>query len=309
MTAAADGRRGRLALLAAMATGVQVGAAMVATRFVAQDIGPASLALLRYAIGVACLLPFLPAHLPLKIARRDLAAVMGLGILQFGVLIALLNFGLIYLAASRAALLFATFPLLTMVVAAALGREGLSPAKTAGVLLSFAGVAVTLGEDLLTAAGGKEWLGALAVLGAALCGAVCAVFYRPYLERCPTLPVGALAMAAAVAFLAPLAGAEGLFSGPTALSPGGWAAVVFIGLSSGVCYLLWLWALKHASPTRVTVFLSLSPVTAAFLGVLLLGERLTLGMVIGLAAVAAGLWIATRLGAAGGRAWPRQANS
>ena len=48
--------RQRLALLAAMATGVQVGAAMVATRFIAPemasgDIGPATLALLRYAIG------------------------------------------------------------------------------------------------------------------------------------------------------------------------------------------------------------------------------------------------------------------
>jgi drug/metabolite transporter (DMT)-like permease len=286
----------RLALVAAMATGVQVGAAMVATRFVAQDIGPASLALLRYAIGVACLLPFLPAHLPLRMARGDLIAVMGLGILQFGVLIALLNFGLITLPAGRAALLFATFPLLTMVVAAALGREGLTAAKTAGVLLSFAGVAVTLGEDLLTAAGEGKWIGVLAVLAAALCGAVCSVLYRPYLQRCPTLPVGVLAMFAAVLFLVPLAAAEGFFAKPTALTAPGWGAVVFIGLSSGACYLLWLWALKHASPTRVTVFLSLSPVTAAILGVLLLGETLTLGMAIGLAAVIGGLWIATRLG-------------
>jgi drug/metabolite transporter (DMT)-like permease len=286
----------RLALLAAMATGVQVGAAMVATRFLSQDIGPASLALLRYAIGVACLLPFLPAHLPLRMARGDLVAVMGLGILQFGVLIALLNFGLITLPASRAALLFATFPLLTMVVAAGLGREGLTAAKTAGVLLSFAGVAITLGEDLLAAAGDGEWIGALAILAAALCGAVCSVLYRPYLQRCPTLPVGVLAMFAAVLFLAPLAAAEGFFAKPTELTAPGWGAVVFIGLSSGAGYLLWLWALKHASPTRVTVFLSLSPVTAAVLGVLLLGETLTLGMAIGLAAVIGGLWIATRFG-------------
>jgi drug/metabolite transporter (DMT)-like permease len=40
----------------------------------------------------------------------------------------------------------------------------------------------------------------------------------------------------------------------------------------------------------------LSPVTAAILGALLLGETLTLGMIIGLAAVIGGLWIATRLG-------------
>lgn len=70
-------------------------------------------------------------------------------------------------------------------------------------------------------------------------------------------------------------------------------AVIFIGLSSGGGYLLWLWALKHTTPTKVTVFLSLSPVTAALLGWLLLGEEMTAGILIGLAAVMVGLWLAT----------------
>ena len=47
-----------LALLAAAATGVQVGAAIVATRYVVAEVPPLTLALLRYAIGVATLLPF-----------------------------------------------------------------------------------------------------------------------------------------------------------------------------------------------------------------------------------------------------------
>ena len=48
-----------LALLAAAATGVQVGAAMVASRFVVAEVPPLTLALLRYGIGFFCLLPFL----------------------------------------------------------------------------------------------------------------------------------------------------------------------------------------------------------------------------------------------------------
>ena len=50
----------------------------------------------------------------------------------------------------------------------------------------------------------------------------------------------------------------------------GWTAIVFVGLSSGGGYVLWLWALRHASPTRATAFLSLSPLTAAVLGTALL---------------------------------------
>ena len=49
----------KLALLAAAATGMQVGAATVASRFVLAEIPPLTLAMLRYAIALTCLLPFL----------------------------------------------------------------------------------------------------------------------------------------------------------------------------------------------------------------------------------------------------------
>ena len=53
-----------------------------------------------------------------------------------------------------------------------------------------------------------------------------------------------------------------------------------------------LWALRHATPTRVTVFLALSPVTAAGLGALLLGEAISAEALLGLACVALGLALA-----------------
>ena len=59
--------------VAAAATGIQVGSAMVATRFVVEQSGPASLALLRYAIGFCCLLPFVVLAVPrTRFAPRDL---------------------------------------------------------------------------------------------------------------------------------------------------------------------------------------------------------------------------------------------
>ena len=114
-------------------------------------------------------------------------------------------------------------------------------------------------------------LGEAAVFGSALCGAGCSVLYRPYLRRYPALPVSVLAMLAAVLFLVPLAAAEGQFR-PAQFSPRAWAAVGFIGLSSGLGPLPGLWALKHTTATRVTVCLALSPITATLLGASLLGE-------------------------------------
>jgi len=80
------------------------------------------------------------------------------------------------------------------------------------------------------------------------------------------------------------------------LDAGAWAVVAFVGFSSAVGYFWWLYALKHESPTRVTVFLALNPVTAIVLGWALLGEPLAAASVAALGLIGAGLWLATRTG-------------
>lgn len=273
-----------------------VGAGIVASRFVVAEVPPLTLALLRYAVGFLCLLPFALAALRaarVRPSRRDLLAMAALGTSQFGILIAFLNWGLQHMAAGPAALIFSLFPLLTLMLAAALGRERVAVHALAGVLLSIAGVAFALLPKLQTA-GASGWWGELAVLAAACVGAACSVLYRPYLQRYPTVPVSAFAMLASVLFLAVAALAESWPVRVLTLSPTAWAVAGFIGLSSAIGYFWWLHALKHESPTRVTVFLALNPVTASFLGWALLGEPLPAQLLAGLVLIALGLWLATR---------------
>lgn len=278
-----------------------MGAAIVASRFAVAEVPPLTLALLRYAIGVACLAPF-AWHAwraqPLRwreVPARDAVAMAALGIGQFGVLIALLNWGLQHVGAAPAALIFSLFPLLTLLLAAAWGQERVTAPLAGGVLLSVAGVAVAIAPKL-PAAGSGSWWGEAAVLAAACVGALCTVLYRPYLQRYPTLPVSALAMAASVLFLAVAALGEAWPQRIARIGPAAWAAVAFIGLASAIGYFCWLYALKHESPTRVTVFLALNPVTAAFLGWAWLGEPLSAAVLAALALIAGGLWLATRAG-------------
>jgi drug/metabolite transporter (DMT)-like permease len=287
------GTRTRRALAAAAASGILVGATLVATRFVIDQTTPAVLAMRRYAVGFLTLLPAVLVAKRVAIAGRDLLPIALLGIGQFGILIMLLNFGLSRIPSGRAALIFATFPLLTLMLAIALRRERLTVAKAAGVVLTIAGVAFALGEQNDMRAAHATWIGDAAILLSALTGAVCSVLYRPYLLRYPTLPVSAFAMLASVVFLAVFAAHDGFFSAAPHFDPAGWFAVVFIGISSGVGYFLWLYALGNATPTRVTVFLSLSPVTAALLGATLLAEAVTARLVAGVLCVAAGLWLAS----------------
>jgi drug/metabolite transporter (DMT)-like permease len=284
-----------LAVLAAAATGVQVGSAIVATRFVIDQTDPVTLAFLRYLIGFCLLL--IPAWRSARgwFNRRDLLPIAGLGITQFGILIVLMNFGLQFIPSARAALIFACVPLLTMSLGALIGHERMTLLKTAGVLLTVVGVGFALGEKvLLPGAAGDGWIGELAVLASALCAAVCSVLYRPYLIKYPTLQVSAFAMFASVGFLALAAGLEGAFASASHITLVGWLAVFFIGASSAIGYYMWLWALGHSSPTRVTVFLSLSPITSAALGALLLAEPISALFVAGLISVILGLWLAHR---------------
>ena len=164
---------------------MQVGAAIVASRYAVAEVPPFTLAMLRYAIGLACLLPFAlraSRAMPLRPPLADIAAMAALGIGQFGILIALMNGGLQHVGAASAALIFSLFPLLTLLLGAALGREQVTPRLAAGVLLSIAGVAVSLAPKLQGAAS-PGWWGELAVLASACVGATCSVLYRPYLQR------------------------------------------------------------------------------------------------------------------------------
>ena len=284
-------RRLFLAMLAAAGVGVQVGAATVATRYAIGETDPFTLGLWRYVIGVVCLLPFLLVREPVRFAARDLVPMALLGIIQFGVLVALLNTALQTISAARAALIFALFPALTMLLAAIIGRERMTWPKSVGVALAVAGVAIALGEQA-TSGNQSSLYGDLAMFAAALCGALCSVLYGPYLKRYPALAVGAFAMTCAAVSL----GAAVWLIGQPLLhwpySTTGSAAVVFIGLSSGLGYTALLWALANTTPTKVTVFQTLAPLAATGLGFLFLGEAVTVRFAIGLGVVVFGLWVA-----------------
>lgn len=288
-------KHGSLPALAAAATGLFVGAAMVATRSIALQIGPGSLALLRYTIGCLCLIPIFLVSRRTRVRGADAARIGLLGVLQFAVVVGLLNVALQRIPSARAALLFSLCPVLTLALEAALLHRRPAVARVAGVVLALGGVAAAFGWEALAAHGALSWTGEGAALLSALVAAVCTILYRPYLERYGALAVGVYALPAAVVVLCVVAAFEDFFTTSPRLAMSGWIAVLFIGISSGVGYLLWLWALKHASPTRVTIFLTLNPIAAAALGALFLGEHVSSTFGMGLTCVVVGVWMAYRL--------------
>src|SRR5260370_3114804 len=94
------------------------GSAAAITRYLVGNADPITLAILRWGIGFACLLP---TALLLRVRwppRRDWPAVVTLGLCFFALFFVLYNVAIGFTTAARASLALATLPLYTMVVRA-----------------------------------------------------------------------------------------------------------------------------------------------------------------------------------------------
>ncbi len=276
-----------------------IGASVVAVRAVTPETEPAGLAFMRYggaAVAMLAIVAFWPGLPAFRIAWRDLPMVAVLGVMQFAIFYLFFNHGIQHITASRAALVISLIPFVTMSLAALRGIERLSWRKSLGVALTIAGVATALAPRLLSEdTGERVWLGALLIFCSVCTGSSYNVISPPFLARMPASTFTAVALVAGALALAPVAAAEGFFASPPALSVQGWLCVLFLAGPAGFASILMFnWALNRTSPTGVTVFLSLAPITAVALGVALLDEPLTVELIAGLLLVLAGLYTASR---------------
>lgn len=283
-----------LAISAAAGAGMQVGGAIAATRMVVHDVGPFSLALLRYAIALACLLPF--AWGTFKSARSTgrIAALLMLGMIQFGLLMALLNVGLLFLPAASAAIIFSTLPLATLIIAWALGRETITLSSLWAIGLVMTGVCLAVGPHSFAEDGLQFLMGSAAVVGATLCGAIASILYRDHVAGTPVLFITVTGLAAAVAFLLPPAMLE-LYAMDFALpSARHWPTVILIGTSSAAGFYLWIFALARTTATIVGICVATAPISATVMGMLLLAESPDRGAFFGLLCVVIALFLLYR---------------
>jgi drug/metabolite transporter (DMT)-like permease len=282
-----------LGVLIAVVSSALGGTAAAITRYLVGSADPITLAILRWGIGVLCVLPtalFLRVRWP---QRSDWLAVAVLGICFFGLFFVLYNIAVSYTTAARASLALSTLPLQTMVVGAVLGTEPLTKRKTVGVCIAVLGVFAALASGLSAAPNGA-WKGELIMTGAVLCMAFYNVWSRPFIQRSSALGFLTVGMSAGAVVLV----AVGLLTCRIAIldtfGVPQWLAGVYLGVGGGaLAFILWVLALERATPTRVANTMTVNPIAAGLLATQLVGEPITLNLIIGLIAVFAGIWIAT----------------
>ena len=282
-----------LGVLIALASSCLGGTAAAITRYLVGNTDPITLAILRWGVGFAFVLPAALIRRARWPARSDWAWVALLGVAFFGLFFILYNIAIGFTTAARASLALATLPLQTMMVGALLGIEPLTARKSIGVGVAVLGVVAALASGLSAAPVGA-WRGELIMTAAVLCMAFYNVLSRPFIRRSSALGFLTVGMGAGAAALI----VAGSFTGSLAVLESfgrpQWIAGIYLGIGGGaLAFILWVLALERATPTRVANTMTVNPIAASLLATQLVGEPIMLNLVIGLVAVFAGIWIAT----------------
>jgi drug/metabolite transporter (DMT)-like permease len=235
-------------------------------------------------------------------APADLARLLGLSLL--GVIVNQLLFleGLSRSTAVNAGLLMTVIPVVTVVLAASLGHEGLGRRRVAGLLLSVTGVLVLFLGRGAQLGGASTLTGDLMMTANAVSYAVYLVLAKPVLARLPQLVVVAWLFLFG-ALIVPWFTRAADWAPPSASSRH-WLALGGILLFPTVlAYLLNTVVLARTHAGTTAIYIMLQPFVAAVLGIAVLGERPAPVVGITAACVIAGLWLVT--GASTLRARPR----
>lgn len=257
-------------------------------------------------VGLAAVVLWLVLGLcrtPLPRDPRVWVAFFVMGFLNNVVPFSLIVWGQGHIASGVAAILNATTPLFTVLVAhLSTPDEKLSRARLAGVLAGLAGVAAMIGGGAVTTLG-LDLTAQLACLAAALSYAFAGVFGRRFRVMGVSPMVTATGQVTASSLM--LLPAMMMIDHPWALPmPSGAAILALAGiavLSTAFAYFLYFRILATAGATNLLLVTFLIPVSAIILGVTVLGETLQtrhlLGMLLigsGLAAIDGRVWRAFR---------------
>jgi drug/metabolite transporter (DMT)-like permease len=255
-----------------------------------EEVSPSVMAWSRLTLAALVLLP---------VAWR-LGALRGLGerwriltafaAVEMAVPWPLLGFGEVHVSSSFAAILIATVPLFVALIATRFDHsERPTRARLVGMLIGLAGVIALVGIDI--GSEGDELLGAAAILVVAFLYAVGPMIVKRRLSDVDPLGPVAASLGIAALLVTPFALADVPDSVPSADTL---ASLAVLGLlCSALAFLFFFRLIAEVGPGRATVITYINPVVALALGVAILDESVTTGVVVGLLLILAGSWLST----------------
>ena len=260
------------------------------------------LAWLRFGIGGAAMLHWLRkpmGELPLTSQTRWLLFLESfLGNFLFSIC---MLFGVSMTSAVSAGVIMASIPAVVALLSWLFLRERIGTRTWGAVACAALGIALLAFADAPVSdgplTGGRRpanWLGNLLVLGAVVCEAAYAVIGKKLTGALGPKRITAIINLWGFALVTPFGLYTALSFDFAAVTASSWLLLLFYSLAASI-WTVWLWmtGLKVVPASQAGVFTVMLPVSAALVGVFVLGERLTGVQLLAFAIALAGVLLAT----------------
>ena len=267
-------------------------------RLAAGAIPPITLNFLRWVVAILVLLPFVWRRLrqDWPLARRAWVVLAATGFLSTTTYNALQYFALTTSSPINVALITASGPIFTLLMGWLFFQATISRAATLGAVVSLVGVAwVLLRGELLNATRIDFVSGDLFMLLAIALWSLYTWLLRGRPAEMSGYSVLTMQMAWGLLFAVPMVLAEWFLGGYSAIawSPKIYSMILFVALGPALlAYLCYQQAVLRTGSQLPMFFLNLTPVFAALMAVVLLGEFPELYHVVGLVLIVAGIVLA-----------------
>lgn len=253
------------------------------------EVDPVALVFVRTVIAASVLLPFALRRRALRVAVQRWPIVLVYAAVEIAAPWLLLSDAQQYVSSSLSGLVIAAVPLMGATLAWLLDKERLDRWRLLGLLVGLAGVGSLLGLDL---AAGVDLRAVVELLVTALCWAVGPVIISRYLNGVAAVGVNTVALGVTAVAILPFA----LPQLPRELpSPTVIVSVLLLALvCTGLGFLALFALIGEVGAARATVFTYVNPAVALLLGVTVLDEPLTTGILVGFPLVLLGSVLAAR---------------
>lgn len=271
----------------------------VVARGAVDHIPPMSMSFWRWVLALAILLPVgLPgAWRQRRLIREHWGSMLALATFSVAAFNSLLYIAAVTTTATNIALINATIPIMVALLAWLLLGDRTRPIQAIGILLALLGILAVVGRgELATFTELRTQPGDLWMVGAVFSWGLFSVLLRRQAVPLPALTFLTVQIALGTLVILPFYLIDLLFiSGGFELHRGTAVPLLYFAIFPGIlAYAFWNHGVHKVGPARAAMFMYLTPVFAAVMAGIFLGERLSLFHLVGGLLILAGLFLATR---------------
>ena len=264
------------------------GSSFVVLKFALQSTGPNMVVFGRLFVATLMFIPMWSIVKPTKIYPGDWKLLLAMAFFEPCIYFLFESRALQLTSASQAGMITAILPLMVGVVAFFTLGEKVSKQTWAGFAIAFMGVVWLSLQAEQDSSAPNPILGNFYEFMAMACAALYTVVVKKLSNRYRPLFITAVQSVVGALFFLPLAAWEGF---PSSITWEAGAAIIYLGAAVTLfAYGLFNYAISQVPASTASAFVNLIPVFTVLLAFVLLGETISMGQVVAILVIAAGVF-------------------